>query len=259
MQSKSINDLYPLLTRLRLKGMIPCLQDQIADPASSERAFLNRLYDLLDSEIRRRDENALQKRIKEAHLKMPQACPSEIDFTLPRGLNKGQIQTLTACDWIRAHQNVIITGPTGVGKTFIANALCNAALQQNFKCKVVRVPRLLKKMLSAHDLVNGFEKELRDMRKYSLVVLDDWGLGEMSAVGRSDFLELIDERSGNCSFIFTSMLPVDKWAEWIDDPSYSDPILDRVTLNAHRIKMKGESLRRLPQYGAIDKICAKEE
>jgi len=247
----TIDDLLPKMNRLRLSGMLPRLQELMEDPESLNMSHLQWLSDLMDVEIARRDSNAMNRRIKEANVKYKDACMSLIDYKAPRGLKRVKLQSLAECDWIRNHQNCIITGATGCGKSYIASALANAACLQRFQARFVRVPRFLQIINSTHVVDGEFVKTLRDLRNIDLLVLDDWGIGQMDANARSNLLEVIEDRCGVASTMITSVLPVSAWAAYINDATYADSILDRVVRNAHRIELKGDSLREQVQYGAI--------
>ena len=140
---------------------------------------------------------------------------ADINFTTPRGLNKPQVMTLGNCDWIRNHQNCIITGKTGCGKTYVAGALANAACRQGFNVRFVRVPRFLKEFSAQHTLDRGFEREQRNLRRIDLLVLDDWEIGQMDAVNRSDLLEIIEDIDDVGSDFVTRVLPFKAWAEYL--------------------------------------------
>lgn len=252
-ESIALQDLAPILKRLRLSAVMPCLKEQSEEPENISRPYLDLIYELLTAEVARRTEKALARRLSDAAVRHADACMSQIDFKSPRGLKRAQILTLGNCDWIRAHQNCIITGATGCGKTWIASALTNAACRLGFRARFIRVPRLLKNMMASHQLDRGFERELRELKKIDLLVLDDWGIGQMDAVGRSDLLEIIEERYDNGSTLITSVLPVSKWSEYIGDATYADSILDRIVRKAHRIEMSGASMREQEKYGAVKK------
>jgi len=251
MKNVSLQQLEPSLKKLRLSGILPCLKEQLDDPDLHERPYLELLSELVTSELAKRSEHALNRRLRTASIRNAEACMSLIDFKSARGLKKSQILALGNCDWIRAHQNCLITGATGCGKTWIAGALTNAACRAGFSARFVRVPRLLKALVGARELAQGLDKQLHELKKIDLLVLDDWGIGQMDAVGRSDLLEIIEERYGIGSTLITSVLPVKNWANYIGDATYADSILDRIVRNAHRIELKGESLREQVQYGAI--------
>lgn len=247
-----LNSIQPLCKRLRLPTMFQSLTTLCESPSMLEMTHLEVVHEILEAEICRRDENALKRRLKDAHIRHQDATMADIDFKIPRGLNKPQVMTLGNCDWIRNHQNCIITGKTGCGKTYVAGALANAACRQGFTVRFVRVPRFLKEFSAQHALDRGFERELRNLRRIDLLVLDDWGIGQMDAVNRSDLLEIIEDRCGVGSVLVTSVLPVKTWAEYIKDATYADSILDRLVRNAHRIEMIGESMRMQKRYGALN-------
>lgn len=242
--STKIEDLAPLCRRLRLSGLYEQLECYSQDPSTLEMSHLEWLNGLLAAEIDRREGNALRRRLSEANIRHPDACMTNIDFTTPRGLNKARLMELGSCDWIRNHQNCIITGMTGCGKTWIAAALANAACRQGLKVRFIRLPLFLKEFNARTQLEKDYVRELRELRKYDLLVFDDWGIGQMDAVTRSDLLEIIEDRCGNGSIMITSVLPVKVWAEYIKDATYADSILDRLVSNAHRINMVGESMRK---------------
>lgn len=244
-------NILPKLNRLHLGGMAPKLQEFVECPESLEDSHFQWLSDLLDAEIARRDTNALKRRTREACIKYADATMDLIDFKIPRALNKAKLKSLADCSWIKCHQNCIITGATGCGKSYVASALANAACRLRFTARFVRVPRFLKRLSSTHLIDRGFEKELRELRNVDLLILDDWGIGKIDAIGRSDLLEIIEDRCGTCSTLITSVLPVSAWAAYINDATYADSILDRLVQNAHRIEMKGESMRQNPKYGAL--------
>ena len=247
----SLEDVRLLCKKLHLSRMMERLEEQFADPSIQELTPLEIIHDSLTSEVDRREENALKRRLREAHIRHQDACMGNIDFDTPRGLDKAKVMALGNCDWIRNHQNCIITGKTGCGKTFIAGAIANAACRQGFTVRFVRVPRFLKEFSAQHQVDRGFEREIRELRRIDLLILDDWGIGQMDAINRSDLLEIIEDRCGIGSILVTSVLPVKAWAGYIKDATYSDSILDRLVRNAFRINMNGDSMRQQAKYGAI--------
>lgn len=249
----SIKDLKPMFNRLRLSAMYEHAESMLEDVQTASMAHTDWLKELFEAEIARRDENALHRRLKQANIRYKDACLSDIDFSIERGLNRSMIAQLGSCDWIRKHQNCIITGKTGCGKTWIAGALTNAACRAGFSAKFYRLPALLKDLSLNHQLESEIHRSMRELRKIDLLVLDDWGIGQLDAINRSDLLEIIENRCGSGSTMITSVMPVKAWVEYIQDPTYSDSILDRLVRNAHRIEMTGVSMRSLEKYGAITK------
>lgn len=249
--NRCLSDLDPLLKRLNLKSLKPDLERILSEPATASATPVDIIFEVLSNEVDRRDTNALNRRLKEANLRYPQASVSQLDLKFDRGLSKSKIQALLSCDWIRFHQNCVIVGASGLGKTWLANMLAVTAVAQGFKAKVVRLPRLLQEVYAARQVPTEYRKTLSSYKKIDLLVLDDWGIGQLDANSRSDLLEIIEERHGTGSTIITSMLPVKSWAAYINDATYSDAILDRLIQNAHRFELRGESLRAEPQYGAV--------
>lgn len=248
-----LTSLNPICKRLKLGAVYTALKELAEDPKWLELSHLEVINYVLQKEIAQRNTRALDRRLKKATIRHSDACLENIDYEQNRGLNKALITALGGCDWIRNHQNCIITGMTGCGKTWIAGALANAACRAGFSVKFIRVPRFLKELSLAKQYDRGFEKELRELRNIDLLVLDDWGIGQMESENRSDILEVIEDRMGAGSTLVTSVLPVKQWADYINDPTYSDSILDRLVLNAHRIEMVGESMRRQACYGAVQR------
>ena len=247
----TLADIKPLVKKLHLSRMMERLEELYADPSVQDLTPMEIIHDVLTAEVDRRTENALKRRLKDAHIRHQDACLGNIDFETPRGLDKAKIMQLGNCDWIRNHQNCIITGKTGCGKTFLAGAIANAACRQGLTVRFVRVPRFLKEFSAQHQVDRGFERELRALRRIDLLILDDWGIGQIDAINRSDLLEIIEDRCGVGSILVTSVLTVKAWAGYIKDPTYSDSILDRLVRNAFRINMNGESMRGQTRYGAV--------
>lgn len=230
------------LSALRLTGMHKALQEQLALPDITELSFEERLGLLVDRELTEREDRRLQTRLRQARLKQS-ACLEDLDTRTPRGLDKALITQLATGQWIRDGLNLLILGPTGVGKTWIACALAQQACRQGYTTRYLRAPRLFEDLQLAH--ADGrFTKLMAGFAKTDLIVLDDWGLASLDAAGRRDLLELLDDRHGQRSTLVTSQLPVDHWHEVIGDPTLADAILDRLVHSAYRITLKGESMRK---------------
>src|SRR6185437_3595283 len=197
---------------------------------------------LLDREASWRQDKRLAARLRVAKLRQ-QACVEDVDYRNPRGLDRTLFQKLAEGEWINAHDNLALIGPTGVGKSWLASALGHKACRDNRSVLYQRVPRLFEALaLGRGD--GRHPRLLRNLGRAYLLILDDWGLEPLDAAARHDLLEILEERYGRRSTMITSQLPVDRWHEIIGDPTYADAILDRLVHNAHRIELAGESMRR---------------
>ena len=230
------------LQTLRLSGMHKALTEQMNMPDIDALSFEERLGLLADREMTEREDRRLKTRLRQAKLKH-NACVEDIDYRAARGLDKALILQLASCRWIHEGLNLIINGPTGVGKTWIACALAHKACQEGYTAFYLRLPRLLEELTLAHG-DGRFPKLMATFAKTDLIVLDDWGLAKLNLEQRRDLLELLDDRHPHRSTIVTSQIPVDHWHEIIGDPTLADAILDRLVHNAYRIKLKGESMRK---------------
>jgi DNA replication protein DnaC len=230
------------LQTLRLSGMYKALIEQMNMPDIEHLSFEERLGLLADREITEREDRRLKTRLRQAKLKH-NACIEDIDYRAPRGLDKSLMLQLSACRWVHEGLNLIINGPTGVGKTWIACAMAQKACREGYTALYLRLPRLFEELSLAHG-DGRFPKLMAAFAKIDLIILDDWGLAKLTAEQRRDLLELLDDRHGNRSTLVTSQLPVDHWHETIGDPTLADAILDRLIHNAYRINLKGESMRK---------------
>jgi DNA replication protein DnaC len=236
---------YEKLVALKLRGMADAFHAYLQERGSDKLSFSERFGLMVDREFSDRQQRRVTRRLSAAKLR-EEACIEDIDYRQPRGIDRSVIQRLATCKWIEAHDNVLITGTTGLGKTWIACALVNKACREGWSAKYLRVPRLL------HDLniarADGtYMRELSKLAKIDVVILDDWGLTQPDDGERRDLLEIVEDRFGRRSTIVTSQLPVKKWHDFIGDPTIADSILDRLVHNAHRISLKGQrSMRNTP-------------
>jgi DNA replication protein DnaC len=230
------------LNDMRLTGMSEAYSSQRERPNIDEFSFDERFSLLVDQEWTYRQNRRLARLLKAAKLRLP-ACVEDINYRQPRGLDRNLVVHLAACDWITNSQNVLITGPTGVGKTFIACALAHSACRHGFSARYYRVPRLLSELAIARG-DGSYPKMLARLSKIRLLILDDWGTAPLSPVESRDIMEIIDDRSQLSSTIIASQLPVEDWHASIIDPSVADAVLDRLVHNSHRIHLKGESMRK---------------
>jgi DNA replication protein DnaC len=230
------------LQDLRFTGMVKALTEQMTLPDIDELSFEERLGLLVDREMTEREDRRLTTRLRQAKLKQ-NACIEDIDFKQSRGLDKSLILDLAQCQWIRKHLNLLITGPTGVGKTWVACALAQKACREGFTSLYLRLPRLLQELPIAKG-DGTYTRLMNRLAKVDVLILDDWGLSKLIAEQRRDLLEILEDRHDTRSTIVTSQLPLDQWHHIIGDPTLADAILDRLVHNAYKINLKGESMRK---------------
>ena len=230
--------------QLRLTGMADALQAQLESSAQyQELSFEERLGLLVDREWTWREDRRVRRLLQEARLRLA-ACMEDIDFRVSRGLDRGQILSLAGCDWIRNRRNVLISGATGTGKTFLICALVNAACRQGFSGRYWRLPRLLSEMAAAR-ADSSYNRLLGQLSRVDVLVLDDWGLATFTNTQVLDLMEVVEERSERRSTIVASQLPLEHWHAALPDPTVADAILDRLVHNAYKFTLRGESMRRL--------------
>jgi DNA replication protein DnaC len=230
------------LQALRFTGMAQALTEQMALPDIEALSFEERLGLLIDREMTCREDRRLQSHLRRAKLRHT-ACIEDIDYRPSRGLDKSLLLDLAQCQWIKQHLNLLITGPTGVGKTWIACALAHKACRKGFSAHYLRLPKLLQELPIAKG-DGTYVKLLTGLAKIDVLVLDDWGLSKLNAEQRRDLLEILEDRYDCRSTIITSQLPLDQWHHSIGDPTLADAIMDRLVHNAYKINLKGESMRK---------------
>ena len=237
------------LRALRLPGMAQAFEEQQTSAATASLSFDERFSLLVDRERTYRDNRRIQRLLREARLKSPQACLEDVRYASGRGLDKANFAQLAACQWIRHQQNLVITGATGCGKTWLSCALGNAACRQGLSVVYARMPRLFEELRIAHG-DGSFGKRLLALAKTDLLILDDWGLAPLGQAERNDLLEVLDDRVGTRSTLVTSQLPVEHWHAYLNDPTLADAILDRVLHAAHKLPLSGQSQRDPRRAGA---------
>lgn len=230
------------LHELRLTGMAAALEEQQAMPEIDQLGFEERLVLLLQREQTSREDRRLTRLLSQAKLRLP-ACIEDIDLRAPRGLDRSVVLRLGSADWVRAHQALLICGATGTGKTYLACAFAQSACRHGLSARYYRFSRLLGELALAR--ANGtYAKLLEKLSKTHLLVLDDYGLAPLSDNERRDFLEILEDRYGRRATLITSQLPLEHWHDAIGDNTFADAILDRLVHNAHRLTLKGGSMRK---------------
>jgi DNA replication protein DnaC len=231
------------LSELRLHALARAWQAQHEDPKNDDLAFDERLALLVDAEWTDRQNKRLARLLRDAKLRIAGACLEDIAYAKERKLDRALMRQLATGRWIEAHQNVVITGATGVGKTYIACALAQQACRLGHRVLYRRAPRLFDELTLAR--ADGtYAKLLARFARTEVLVLDDWGLAPLQDAERRDLLEIMEDRHGLRSTIWTSQLPVAKWHDHIGDPTIADALCDRLLHNAHRIVLQGPSRRK---------------
>ncbi len=230
------------LRTLKLTGMLDALEQQLAQPQTHDLAFEQRLALLVEREVLHRHNRRLDRLLKTAKLRVA-ACVEDIDYQHPRGLKKAQMASLANGAWIEQALNLCITGPTGCGKTWLACALGNQACRQGHSVRYLRLPRLFEQLRIAHG-DGTYARLMNQLQKTELLILDDWGMQKINAAQRQDLMEVIEDRHARRATLIASQLPIDHWHDYIGEATLADAILDRLLHGAHRLELRGESLRK---------------
>lgn len=230
------------LKAMKLLGMAHYLEGWLESPPTQELSLSEWVGLLVDAEWLQRENRKLTLRLKNAKLRQP-ACMEDIDYAHVRGLTRAQMVELASCRWVTAHQNLLLTGPTGMGKSYLACALGNKACREGYTVVYRRASRLYDELAQAR--ADGtWRTVLQRLAKAHVFILDDFGMEPLTANERKDLLEVLEDRCGSASTVITSQLEPKEWHAVIGDATVADAILDRVVHNAHRIKLAGESLRK---------------
>lgn len=233
---------FEKLYALQLTGMAEALKDQMGRTDMDGLAFEERFSMLVDAQHLFRENKRMKRLLENAKLKLA-ASMEDIDYRSPRGLDKSVVLSLASCDWVRKHRNVIIVGPTGSGKTYLSCALAHRACREGMTAFYLRTPKLYYALAMAR-ADGSYARVLAKLARTSVLALDDLGMAALTDSERQDLLEVIEDRHGSASTIITSQLPVEHWHEVIGDPTIADALLDRLVHNAHKINLKGESMRK---------------
>lgn len=231
------------LRAMKLYAMADSWEQQEASNEYSKVNFDERFGLLVDAEFLARENRRLGRLLREAKLRISHACVEDVDTSGGRGIDRTQLRKLGSCVWVHEHRNVMVTGATGVGKTYLACALGQQACRKGHRVLYRRLPRLLDELTLSH-ADGSYHRLLARLARMDVLILDDWGLPKMNDAHRHDVLEILEDRYDRGSTVMTSQLPVAKWHDYISDPSVADALLDRVVHNAYKIELKGPSRRK---------------
>lgn len=248
-----MNNTIDKLQTLKLFGMAAELERQLGNPSANDLPFEQRVRSMVDHETTMRESKRLQVLLKKARLP-ENSCIEDIDYRAPRGMDKSTMLSLTTLDFIRSAHNLVLTGPTGTGKTWLSCALANQACRMGMPSLFIRVPALLENLLAAR-ATGGFGQRIEQLKKIELLILDDWGIDTFSKRAQNDLLELVDSRLGRKSMIITSQIPMDLWHDLFDNKTIADAVMDRVVHSSYHMQFIGETMRNMK--GAAAKRPAK--
>lgn len=237
-----MNNTLAQLRELKLVGMATAVEEQLCSSASRGLSFEERLALMVDREVHQRADKRHAALLKRARLKYPQACIEDVDGRAGRGFERPALMSLALSRWVEDGTAILVTGPTGSGKSWLACALAQYACRRGQSALYLRVPRLAEELRILHGN-GGFTRWLATVARTDVLLLDDWALAALDGPTRADLMEVIDDRAGTRATIITSQLPVEHWHAWIGDATIADAILDRLLSRSHRLALKGKSLR----------------
>jgi DNA replication protein DnaC len=230
------------MNAMKLSGMSEAFQQQLASTECARLSFDERLGLLVDSEWTAREQRKLKRRLRSAKMRYA-ASVEDIDFKHPRGLDRQQVLSLGNCGWIQSRHNLLITGPTGIGKSYLACAFVERACRRGYSAAYLRLPRLLQQLAVGRG-DGSYDRLLGRLARLDLLAIDDWLFAPLRDGERRDIIEVIEDRSERASTLIASQLPAKEWHAVIGDPNLADSICDRLLHNAHRLELKGPSIRR---------------
>lgn len=237
-----MNNTLAQLRALKLAGMASAVEEQLCCTASTALSFEERLALMVDREVHQRADKRHAALLKRARLKYPQACIEDVDGRAGRGFERTALMSLALSRWVEDGTAILLTGPTGSGKSWLSCALAQYACRRGQSALYLRVPRLAEELRILHGN-GGFTRWLAAVARTDVLLLDDWALAAMDGPTRADLMEVIDDRAGTRATIIASQLPLEHWHAWIGDASIADAILDRLLARSHRLALKGKSLR----------------
>jgi len=234
---------FDKLYRMKLHGMAQALEEQLKQPDMANLSFEERLAILVDAQWLWRENRSLASRLRSARLKQ-QASIEDINFRHPRQLDRGLIRSLFSCDWVRDRHNIAISGPSGIGKTFICCALLEKACRAGFTTLYFGAEKFFRTMALAY-ADGSFDKVLSKLSRVDVLAIDDWGIVPMGDRERRHLLEVLEDRNQTRATVVTSQFPIDNWHEVVASPTLADAIVERILTRAHKIALQGESVRPL--------------
>jgi len=245
---------FEKLYQLKLHGMAQALEQQFEHPEADSLSFEERLATLVDAQWLWRQNRAIATRLRQAHLKQP-ASIEDINYRHPRQLDRALLRSLASCDWVRQHHNITITGPSGVGKTYLCCALLEKACREGFTAAYYAAAKFFRQLAMA-DADGSFDRLLAKLARLDVLAIDDWGLAPLSDPERRHLLEVLEDRAGNRSTVLTSQFPVSSWHDLVGSPTLADAILERILSNHHPLALQGETLRPVRKTAGNSKTTA---
>jgi len=234
---------FDKLYRMKLHGMAKALEEHLSQPDMASLSFEERLAMLVDAQWLWRENRSLASRLRNARLKQP-ASIEDINFRHPRQLDRSMIRSLSSCDWVRERHNIALTGPSGIGKTFICCALLEKACRKGFTVQYFAAEKFFRTLAVAF-ADGSFDKVLSKLSRIDVLAIDDWGIAPMGDRERRHLLEVLEDRNQARSTVVTSQFPIETWHEVVASPTLADAIVERILTRAHRIELQGESIRPL--------------
>lgn len=248
---------FEKLHSLKLHGMAQALEQQLANADSTSLGFEERLAMLVEAQWLWRENRALKSRLRWAALKMP-ASLEDINYRHPRQLDRSVLRSLASCDWVRQHQNITISGPSGIGKTYICCALLETACRQGFSARYFSATKFFRQLAMAY-ADGSFDRLLSRVAKTDVIAIDDWGLAPLTDTQKHHLLEVLDDRGSDRSTIMASQYVVEKWHDLVGSPTLADALIERMISNSHRITLTGETMRPLKRLAKKEPQSGGEE